>query len=134
MSLMPVDYRHRSHASRTIYHAWLTNRDHEFFFNTWLIMKVKFSFTKIYPKKALCVDFVSWMYPQHYSQENKEKKRNPDQGRGVRFWRCTRGKKGWISKAEYCKLGRYGDMLTRKCFKFRGSEMPFPAFSTRYFQ
>ena len=41
-------------------------------------MKIKFSFTKIYPKKALCVDFVSWMYPQHYSQEKKEKKRKPD--------------------------------------------------------
>ena len=71
---MPVDYRHRSHASRTIYHAWLTNPD-EFFFNTWLIMKVKFSFTKIYPKKALRVDFVSWMYPKHYSQEKKREEK-----------------------------------------------------------
>ena len=77
MSLTPVDYRHRCHESRTISHTWLANRD-EFLFNTWLIMKIKFSFTKIYPKKALCVDFVSWMYPQHYSQEKKEKKRKLD--------------------------------------------------------
>jgi len=38
------------------------------------------------------------------------------------------------SEAGYWKLRRYGDMLPRKCFKFRGSEMPFPAFSARHFQ
>ena len=42
MSLPPTDLRHRSHASKTIAHAWLTNSD-ELFSNTWLITKVKFN-------------------------------------------------------------------------------------------
>ena len=73
---MPVDYRHQCHESRTISHTWLTNRD-EFFFNTWLLMKIKFGFTKIIISKKgtlcwLCVLNVSTtLFPRKKGEEKK---------------------------------------------------------------
>ena len=42
----------RTHAPRTISHAWLTNPD-ELFFNTWLITKIKFNIAKNNSKRRL---------------------------------------------------------------------------------
>ena len=57
VSLMPADLRHRSHASRTSSHAWLTNLA-ELFFNTWLITKIKFNTVFLNPRMHLTL-------PQH---------------------------------------------------------------------
>ena len=46
----------------------------------------------------------------------------------------TRGRKVVAHMRRRLNLEGFGGMLPQKMFKFRVSEMPFPAFSTRYFQ
>lgn len=58
---MPVDLRHRSHASRAISHPWFTNLD-ELFFQTWLITKTQSNFPENTSKKVLNFNRVSHLY------------------------------------------------------------------------
>ena len=52
VSLMPAKWRHRSHASSTISHAWLTNPD-ELFFNTCLITNIQLNIPEDNTKRRL---------------------------------------------------------------------------------